>query len=87
MRTALALAAVGILVALAAALVEGAENHPQQITVNGKNYAWPKQPVVVVLIDGGDPAYRSISPPHDGRHGNGRHGSYEGHEDERHAFR
>jgi phosphonoacetate hydrolase len=34
-----------------------AENYPQQITVNGKNYAWPKQPVVVVLIDGGDPAY------------------------------
>jgi len=57
MRTALALVAVRILVALAPALVEGAENHPQQITVNGKNYAWPKQPVVVVLIDGGDPAY------------------------------
>ena len=35
-----------------------AENHhPQQITVNGKNYNWPKSPVVVILIDGGDPAY------------------------------
>jgi phosphonoacetate hydrolase len=31
--------------------------HPQQIAVNGKNYNWPKAPVVVVLIDGGDPAY------------------------------
>jgi phosphonoacetate hydrolase len=25
--------------------------------VNGKNYNWPKAPVVVVLIDGGDPTY------------------------------
>jgi phosphonoacetate hydrolase len=31
--------------------------HPQQITVNGKNYQWPKSPTVVILIDGGDPAY------------------------------
>lgn len=32
-------------------------DHPRQITVNGKNYNWPKTPVIVVLIDGGDPAY------------------------------
>jgi phosphonoacetate hydrolase len=51
MRTALMLAL------LSSAILVGAENYPQQITVNGKNYAWPKQPVVVVLIDGGDPAY------------------------------
>ena len=31
--------------------------HPAQITVNGKSYRWPKSPVVVILIDGGDPAY------------------------------
>ena len=42
---------------LSSAILVGAENYPQQISVNGKNYAWPKQPVVVVLIDGGDPAY------------------------------
>jgi len=33
------------------------QDHPQHITVNGKNYNWPTRPVVVVLIDGGDPAY------------------------------
>jgi phosphonoacetate hydrolase len=32
-------------------------SHPQRITVNGKSYNWPAVPVVVVLIDGGDPAY------------------------------
>ena len=43
---------------LAAALLCGAEpEHPRQVTVNGKSYAWPKAPVVVLLIDGGDPAY------------------------------
>jgi phosphonoacetate hydrolase len=31
--------------------------HPAQITVNGKSYRWPTSPVVVILIDGGDPAY------------------------------
>src|SRR5262245_11977008 len=31
--------------------------HPAQIAVNGKSYRWPKSPVVVILIDGGDPAY------------------------------
>ena len=27
------------------------------VTVNGKTYHWPRKPVVVVCIDGGDPAY------------------------------
>src|SRR5208283_2829034 len=31
--------------------------HPEQVTVNGKTYAWPRSPVVVVCIDGGDPEY------------------------------
>src|SRR6185295_19874898 len=31
--------------------------HPAQIAVNGRSYRWPKSPVVVILIDGGDPAY------------------------------
>jgi phosphonoacetate hydrolase len=49
-------------VALTAALptVSGSvaqQDHPQHITVNGKTYNWPTRPVVVVLIDGGDPAY------------------------------
>ena len=30
---------------------------PAQITVNGKSYRWPTSPTVVILIDGGDPAY------------------------------
>ena len=34
-----------------------AVEHPAQIAVNGKSYRWPKSPVVVILIDGGDPAY------------------------------
>jgi phosphonoacetate hydrolase len=29
----------------------------QEIRLNGIRYRWPKQPVVVVCIDGGDPAY------------------------------
>src|SRR5262245_59137615 len=28
-----------------------------RVTVNGKEYAWPRKPLVVVCIDGGDPAY------------------------------
>lgn len=32
-------------------------DHPQHVTVNGKAYDWPKTPLVVVLIDGGDPSY------------------------------
>lgn len=27
------------------------------ITVNGKQYAWPQSPVVVVCVDGSEPAY------------------------------
>jgi phosphonoacetate hydrolase len=42
---------------LAATALLAAQNHPQQISVNGKNYDWPKSPVVVILIDGGDPSY------------------------------
>ncbi len=34
-----------------------ASQHPQQVTVNGKTYLWPTRPVVVVLLDGNDPAY------------------------------
>ena len=29
----------------------------QAIELNGVTYQWPKRPVVVVCIDGGDPAY------------------------------
>src|SRR5262245_3500882 len=37
-------------------------NHPPQtehepVMVNGISYRWPHQPVVIVCIDGGDPAY------------------------------
>ena len=31
--------------------------HPEKVTVNGKTYAWPASPVVVVCIDGGEPEY------------------------------
>lgn len=30
---------------------------PASVTVNGTDYRWPRRPVVVVCIDGGDPAY------------------------------
>jgi phosphonoacetate hydrolase len=30
---------------------------PRAVTVNGIEYRWPQRPVVVVCIDGGDPAY------------------------------
>jgi phosphonoacetate hydrolase len=51
-------AVVALSAALSTAWVSVAQqDHPQQITVNGKSYNWPKRPVVVVLIDGGDPAY------------------------------
>ena len=30
---------------------------PSSITVNERQYAWPKQPVVVVCIDGSEPDY------------------------------
>jgi len=32
-------------------------NRPQNISVNGRNYAWPEQPVVVLCIDGSQPGY------------------------------
>jgi phosphonoacetate hydrolase len=57
-RIAFGLAAVALLTNLSTSQISAAErDHPQQIVVNGKNYNWPKAPVVVVLIDGGDPAY------------------------------
>ena len=31
--------------------------HPASVHVNGTDYRWPTRPVVVVCIDGGDPAY------------------------------
>ena len=30
---------------------------PETVTVNGRDYAWPKQPVVLVCIDGSEPDY------------------------------
>lgn len=62
MRSALTL--VWVLAAQFPAFVRGAEDHPAQIAVNGKNYTWPKQPVVIVLIDGGDPAYVNAARVH-----------------------
>lgn len=56
-RKAWGFAVVALLTNLSTTHISAAENHPQQITVNGKNYKWPQAPVVVVLIDGGDPAY------------------------------
>ena len=35
----------------------GAADHPASITVNDRTYAWPKQPLVVVCIDGSEPDY------------------------------
>ena len=29
----------------------------EQIEINGIEYNWPRKPVVVVCIDGGDPEY------------------------------
>ncbi len=57
-RITLAGAVVALFAALLTTRVPVAEQgHPEQIMVNGKTYNWPKVPVVVVLIDGGDPAY------------------------------
>jgi phosphonoacetate hydrolase len=42
---------------LATGGVAAESNHPQWITVNGKSYIWPLVPVVIVCIDGNDPAY------------------------------
>ena len=30
---------------------------PETVTVNGRDYAWPERPVVVVCIDGSEPDY------------------------------
>ena len=30
---------------------------PKSVELNGVGYRWPSRPVVVVCIDGGDPAY------------------------------
>ena len=57
MRRRLALAATVCLALLFPCLQFAAQDHPQQIEVNGKSYQWPRTPVVVILIDGGDPAY------------------------------
>jgi predicted AlkP superfamily pyrophosphatase or phosphodiesterase len=36
----------------------GAEpGHPREVVVNGKTYHWPRVPIVVIVIDGGDPSY------------------------------
>ena len=37
--------------------------HPKSITVNGKAYAWPSAPLVVVCVDGSEPDY---TDPRDG---------------------
>ena len=47
----LGIAVVALLINLSAGTVSAAEDHPQQVTVNGKSYHWPKAPVVVVLIE------------------------------------
>jgi len=31
--------------------------HPTSVSVNGRNYAWPENPLVVVCVDGSEPAY------------------------------
>ena len=33
------------------------QNTPTSIQVNGRTYGWPKQPLVVVCIDGSEPDY------------------------------
>src|SRR5262245_40159915 len=54
----LACAVVALSAALSTSCVSVAQqDHPRQVAVNGKNYDWPKRPLVVVLIDGGDTAY------------------------------
>ena len=32
-------------------------DNPETVTVNGRDYAWPDRPVVVVCIDGSEPDY------------------------------
>ena len=55
MRRRFALATSACLALLFPCLECAAQNHPQQIEVNSKSYQWPRTPVVVILIDGGDP--------------------------------
>lgn len=31
--------------------------HPTSVSVNGRDYAWPESPLVVVCVDGSEPAY------------------------------
>jgi hypothetical protein len=50
-RMALGFAVLSLFASLSTTRLSAAENHPQQIKVNGKNYRWPQAPVVVVLID------------------------------------
>jgi len=57
MRRRFALATLTGLALLFPCFEAAAQNHPQQVSVNGKSYQWPRTPIVVILIDGGDPAY------------------------------
>lgn len=57
MRRRFALAVSACLALLLPSLEFAAQDHPKQIEVNGKAYQWPRAPVVVILVDGGDPAY------------------------------
>ena len=55
----------------------GGGGHPKEISVNGRSYAWPSAPIVVVCIDGGEPAYIDAAPgqghppQHEAIHGSG----------------
>ena len=31
------------------------------VNVNGRDYAWPRQPVVVICCDGSEPAYMDVA--------------------------
>lgn len=57
MRQRIALAACACLTLLLPCLEIAAQSRPRQVEVSGKSYQWPSTPVVVILIDGGDPAY------------------------------
>jgi phosphonoacetate hydrolase len=48
---------VALAVIFAALAVARADEHPAQVTVNGKSYRWPTRPLVVVMVDGNDPEY------------------------------
>jgi phosphonoacetate hydrolase len=57
MRQRIALGACACLTLLLPCLEIAAQSRPRQVEVSGKSYQWPSTPVVVILIDGGDPAY------------------------------